>query len=134
MVWEARLNAEWPLVARNSCSARYFACQAGGLALATLGERESGTTRLEDAVAAYREALKEITRTRIPLDWAMTQNNLGTALWMLGERTGDALQLKEAREAIAAAFDVVMQAGQEQYSADFEKRLSEIDRKIADFS
>ena len=38
-----------------------------------------GTERLEQAVAAYTEALKECTRERVPLDWAMTQNNLGTA-------------------------------------------------------
>ncbi|MGH6868227.1 MAG: hypothetical protein ACREDA_05005 [Methylocella sp.] len=28
----------------------------------------SGTARLEEAVAAYREALKESTRTRVPLE------------------------------------------------------------------
>ncbi len=43
----------------------------------TLGERESGTARLEEAVAAYRAALEERTRERVPLDWAATQNNLG---------------------------------------------------------
>jgi len=37
----------------------------------TLGERESGTARLEQAVAAYDEALKEWTRERVPLQWAM---------------------------------------------------------------
>ena len=57
-----------------------------GLALTRLGERESGTARLEEAAAAHREALKEYTRERMPLDWAGTQNNLGTALWRLGER------------------------------------------------
>ncbi len=41
-----------------------------GSALASLGERESGTAKLEEAVAAYREALKERTRERVPLDWA----------------------------------------------------------------
>ena len=51
-----------------------------GTALTTLGERESGTARLEQAVDAYRAALLERTRERVPLDWAMTQNNLGTAL------------------------------------------------------
>ena len=51
-----------------------------------LGERESGTAQLEEAVAAYREALKEWTRERVPLEWATTQNNLGTALATLGER------------------------------------------------
>jgi hypothetical protein len=41
-----------------------------GNALQTLGERESGAARLEEAVAAYRAALEEWTRDRVPLDWA----------------------------------------------------------------
>jgi hypothetical protein len=45
-----------------------------GTALGTLGERESGTGKLEEAVAAYCEALKELTRDRVPLDWARTQS------------------------------------------------------------
>ena len=57
-----------------------------GNALATLGERESGTARLEQAVAAYTEALKERTRERVPLAWAATQNNLGQAIQILRER------------------------------------------------
>ena len=52
----------------------------------SLGERESGTARLEEAVAAYREALKERTRERVPLQWAVTQRNLKTALRLLDER------------------------------------------------
>ena len=44
-----------------------------GNALTTLGERESGTERLEQAVAAFTEALKEYTRERVPLGWAATQ-------------------------------------------------------------
>ena len=67
-----------------------------GTALATLGERESGTAKLEEAVAAYREALKEWTRERVPLDWATTQNNLGTALATLGERESGTAKLEEA--------------------------------------
>ena len=38
-----------------------------------LGERDAGTERLEEAVAAYRLALQERTRERVPLDWAETQ-------------------------------------------------------------
>ena len=57
-----------------------------GNTLATLGNRESGTERLEQAVTAYTEALKEHTRERVPLGWATTQNNLGTALATLGKR------------------------------------------------
>jgi len=36
-----------------------------GGALLRLGERESGTTRLVEAIDAYREALKEFTRGRV---------------------------------------------------------------------
>ena len=57
-----------------------------GIALSTLGKRESGTERLEQAVAAFRLALHELTRERAPLDWARTQNNLGTVLWTLHGR------------------------------------------------
>src|SRR5207302_11170680 len=47
-----------------------------GTALSRLGERENGTVRLEQAVAAYQTALEETTRDRVPLQWATTQNNL----------------------------------------------------------
>ena len=67
-----------------------------GNALSTLGERESGTARLEEAVTAYRAALEEWTRERVPLDWAMTQNNLGNALSTLGERESGTARLEEA--------------------------------------
>ena len=43
-----------------------------GTALATLGERDSGTERLEQAVEAFQQALKEYTRDQVPLDRAMT--------------------------------------------------------------
>ena len=69
----------------------------------SLGERENGTERLEEAVAAYRAALQEYTRDRVPLDWAMTQNNLGLALTSLGERESDTRRLEEAVDAYRAA-------------------------------
>src|SRR5260370_41808009 len=74
-----------------------------GNALWTLGERESGTTRVEEAVAAYRAALEEMTRDRVPLQWAMTQMNLGTALRTLGERESGTARLEEAVAACGAA-------------------------------
>ena len=74
-----------------------------GIALWRLGERESGTARLEEAVAAYRAALEERTRERVPLDWATTQNNLGIALWTLGERESGTARLEEAVAAYRAA-------------------------------
>jgi hypothetical protein len=54
-----------------------------------LGARAKGTERLEDALIAYRGTLKEWTRERVPLDWALTQNNLGVSLRIWGNvRTG----------------------------------------------
>ena len=38
-------------------------------------------------MTAYTEALKEITRERVPLDWASTQSNLGGAIQILSERS-----------------------------------------------
>ena len=76
-----------------------------GLALWRLGEQESGTSRFEEAVAAFRAALEEWTRERAPLDWAMTQNNLGAALQRLGERESGTARLEEAVAAFRAALE-----------------------------
>jgi len=65
-------------------------------ALVRLGERESGTARLEEGVTAFRAALEEYTRERVPLQWAMTQSNLGNALLALGERESGTARLEEA--------------------------------------
>src|SRR5919112_120268 len=77
-----------------------------GNALARLGERESGTARLEQAVVAYRAALEEWTRARVPLQWAMTQMNLGTALAALGQREGGTARLEAAVAAYEACLEV----------------------------
>ena len=68
-------------------------------------ERESGTTRLEEAVAAYRAALEENTRARVPLEWAQTQMNLGVALWVLGTREGGTARAEAAVAAYRAALE-----------------------------
>ena len=57
-----------------------------GNALLSLGEREAGTERLEQAVNAFQEALNGWRREHAPLDWAMSQHNLGLALCAIGER------------------------------------------------
>ena len=72
-----------------------------GNALQTLGAREDGTQRLEEAVAAYRAALEVWTRERVPLQWATAQNNLGNALQTLGERE-DGTPRRRLEEAVAA--------------------------------
>jgi tetratricopeptide (TPR) repeat protein len=74
-------------------------------ALAKLGERESGTATLQQAVSAYREALKEYTREHVPLDWAATRNNLGNALLALGERESGTATLQQAAAAYREALE-----------------------------
>ena len=76
-----------------------------GIALQTLGQRESGKARLDQAVEAFRATLEEWTRDRVPLDWAMTQNNLGNALQTLGEREGGTARLEQAVAAYRAALE-----------------------------
>src|SRR6516162_3209022 len=76
-----------------------------GNALLRLGERERGAARLEEAVSAYREALEEYTRERVPLQWATTQNNLGLALLRLGERESSTARLEEAVTAYREALE-----------------------------
>jgi hypothetical protein len=49
------------------------------------------------------DALKERTRERVPLNWAMTQNNLGIALQNLGERESGTERLEEAVTAYRGA-------------------------------
>jgi hypothetical protein len=56
-------------------------------------------------VAAYRAALEESTRERVPLDWAGAQNNLGNALLTLGERETGTARLEEAVAAFRAALE-----------------------------
>jgi tetratricopeptide (TPR) repeat protein len=64
---------------------------------------ESGTARLEEAVASNRDALKELTRERAPVQWATAEASLGNALWMLGLHGGGTARFEEAVVAYRAA-------------------------------
>jgi hypothetical protein len=57
-----------------------------GEVLYALGERESGTARLEEVVAAYREALKELTREADAHGHEIAEKNLARALAVLKDR------------------------------------------------
>jgi tetratricopeptide (TPR) repeat protein len=69
------------------------------------GDQKGENAALLLAIAAYRAALEERTRERVPLDWAMTQNNLGSALRALGERESGTARLEEAVTAYRAALE-----------------------------
>lgn len=70
-----------------------------------LGAREAGTSHLNEAIAAYHEALKEFTRF-FSLEWAGMQVGRGTALMFVGVRENGTTNLEKAvmdfREALEA--------------------------------
>jgi tetratricopeptide (TPR) repeat protein len=76
-----------------------------GLSLVALGRRKVARALLEQAVDAYHAALGELTRERVPNDWAMIQTNLGNALAALGEREAGTARLEQAVEAHRAALE-----------------------------
>jgi hypothetical protein len=73
-----------------------------GIALSSLGDRENGTAKLEEAVVAYREALKERTRERVPLAWAASFGSEGIVLMILAERRKDFTMAETALRQMAA--------------------------------
>ena len=99
-----------------------------GAALRALGQREGGTDRLEEAVAAYREALMKRSRDRVPLDWAATQYNLGEVHIDLFEKTGDAAHVDTAQSHIEAALEVFRAANATHYIGMAEEQLAKIAR------
>jgi hypothetical protein len=96
-----------------------------GNALVSLGEGEAGTALLEEAVKAYREALKEYTQERVPLDWAMSTGNQGVALMRLAERPGDASMAKAAVQQIEIAFTMMRDGGHAPFATRYKEQLLE---------
>src|SRR5947207_2160663 len=65
---------------------RWEYLQEEAAALYRQGAEYGDNAALILAIDRYRHLLDLVPRTRVPLDWAMMQSNLGTALAMLGER------------------------------------------------
>jgi tetratricopeptide (TPR) repeat protein len=85
LITSKRSPPQWPKV-QNSL----------GLALFILGQRESGTARLEEAIAIHREVLTEPIRESVPLEWAMAQSGLANALQVIGTRESGTAKLEQA--------------------------------------
>jgi hypothetical protein len=101
-----------------------------GAALQTLGGPESGTARLEEAVAAYRAALEERTRDRVPLQWATSTGNLGLTLRVLAERRGDFAMAEQALAQITAAFETCRDAHHAPNAAYYEAQLPAVEALV----
>ena len=58
----------------------------GNHAITQQGDERGDNAALKSSIELYKRALEDLTRERVPLDWAATQTNLGAALERLGER------------------------------------------------
>ena len=65
-------------------------------ALYQQGDEFGDNGALLSAIERYKRLVDLVHRERVPLDWAMTQANLGLALWSLGERESGTAKLEEA--------------------------------------
>jgi tetratricopeptide (TPR) repeat protein len=81
----------------------YLAWQAD--ALYQQGDERGDNDALRTSVEIWRRALTDYSRERAPVQWAATQNNLGTALEELGERESGTTRLEEAVVAYRAALE-----------------------------
>jgi tetratricopeptide (TPR) repeat protein len=72
-------------------------------ALGQFGDQSGKNEPLAESIALYRKVADKWTRERVPLDWAMTQNNLGNALARLGERESGTKRLEEGVAAFREA-------------------------------
>jgi hypothetical protein len=88
-----------------------------------LGQRNSGTAQLEEAVAAFKSALEEYTRERIPLDWAATIGNQGIAIIMIADRTNDGAKAEAALQQIQTAIETLRSGGQQRWTGELEAYL-----------
>ena len=86
-----------------------------GNALANLGERETGTERLEQAVEAYTDALKEYTRDRVPFQWALTQHCLSGVEISFYDKNQQLSHLDAAERYALAALEVYEEAKADHY-------------------
>jgi hypothetical protein len=91
--------------------------------LMQLGERESGTTRLMEAVQAHRAALRERTRGRVPLRWAKTIGNQGIALSLIANRSNDPVGAETAVGQIEAAYVTTRSNGDGRSAAYYQAEL-----------
>lgn len=67
------------------------------------GKEFGDNTALLEAIEIYKSYLTNTSRAKRPLNWAATQNDLGTALATLGARESGTAHLQEAVEAFRAA-------------------------------
>jgi len=79
------------------------------------GKRAGRTARLEEAATAFREALQERTRERVPLEWAQTQENLALVHGALYDKDHQPSHLDPMLEAVDGALEEYRKANAAYY-------------------
>lgn len=79
---------------------------------------------------AFRAALEERTRERMPLDWAGTTQNLGLVYEALFDKTGEQARLEEAITLARAAREVWDEAGASFYIETSDWILADMEAKL----
>lgn len=84
----------------------------------------------EEEETPYRMTAQDKNRERFPEGWAETQEKLGNALRILGERTHDRASIREGKAALQAAWDAHRAIGDNRQDDHFAKRIAAFDRAI----
>jgi tetratricopeptide (TPR) repeat protein len=92
------------------------------------GDEFGDNAALVEAINVYRESLLLAPRAQRPLDWAMTQNNLGLSLWRLGERESGTARLEEA---VAAYHDALKEYTRERVPLDWAMTQNNLGNALA---
>ena len=85
-------------------------------------------------MAAYRAALEERTRERVPLDWAYSQHSFGHALEALADRNGDRAVLAQAIDCMAVAAEFYRKQRVDLWLPLAEESLARMQDKFADLT
>ena len=95
-----------------------------------LGKQLRNPEVLEKAAEACRAALEVRDRDEMPMAWAATQNNLGSALFLLGKLTGESDHLLGAAKAFEQARDTYTGLGATRLAAITEKNLAHVEPSL----
>jgi tetratricopeptide (TPR) repeat protein len=98
-----------------------------GLAWMRLGQLKQDSVSIRKAVEAFEQALREVPRAHLPIDWARIQNRLAEATLALAEQQRTTLSiafLNDRIEPLRAALQVFRNTGSDYYAADTERHLA----------
>lgn len=84
----------------------------------------------EEEETPYRMTAQDKNRERFPEGWAETQEKLGEALKILGDRTRDRALLRQGKVALQAAWDAHRAVGDNRLDDHFAKRIAVFDHAI----